>query len=25
MIKRLKFMAPKNSGIDGLVAVEGWI
>lgn len=25
MIKRLNFMAHKNSGIDGLVAVEGWI
>ncbi|MGO7223767.1 carboxymuconolactone decarboxylase family protein, partial [Rhizobium ruizarguesonis] len=25
MIKRLNFMAHTNSGIDGLVAVEGWI
>jgi hypothetical protein len=25
MIKRLNFMAHRSSGIDGLVAVEGWI
>jgi AhpD family alkylhydroperoxidase len=25
MIKRLNFMAYRNSGIDGLVAVEAWI
>ncbi|MBY3155827.1 carboxymuconolactone decarboxylase family protein [Rhizobium laguerreae] len=25
MIKRLNFMAHRNSGIDSLVAVEGWI